>query len=147
MPFSQGQYCYKPNLQASCCPQYTIKFYDIPLLLWIVVDSRVKIRCGRVQAFQKPETNSQSVGHLLILSYHLRYILNVLHLFRWNRFILYDGQNEAMEVDNEKCFTSSTVSTRSLYYVTDYFIPSSGLLTCQIQRQVRNRRNLLPFLR
>ena len=72
--FSQGQYCYKPNLQASCCPQYTIKFYDIPLLPWIIVDSRPKIRCDRIQAFQKPKTDSQSVGHLvLILTSSLSY--------------------------------------------------------------------------
>ena len=39
MPFSQGQSCYKPNLQVSCCPQYTIKSYDIPLLPWVTVDT------------------------------------------------------------------------------------------------------------
>jgi len=57
-----GQYCYKPNLQASCCPQYTIK-----------LDATV---------FKPSRSQRQTLS-------------------RWNRFILYDGQNDAMEVDNE----------------------------------------------
>lgn len=38
---------------------------------------------------------------------------------RWNRFILYGDQNDAMEVDNEKCFTSPTrySSSTKLYPV------------------------------
>lgn len=63
-----GQYCYKPNLQASCCPQYTIKL--------------------DATAFMPSRSQRQSLN-------------------RWNRFILYDGQNDAMEVDNAKCFTST----------------------------------------
>jgi len=62
-----GQYCYKPNLQASCCPQYTIKL--------------------DATAF-KPSRSQRQI------------------LSRWNRFILYDGQN-----DNEKSLHASNPKT------------------------------------
>ncbi|KAF8812341.1 hypothetical protein BYT27DRAFT_6414503 [Phlegmacium glaucopus] len=64
-----GTYCYKPNLKASCCPQYTIKL--------------------DATAF-KPSRSQRQI------------------LSRWNRFILHGGQNDTMEVENKKWFTSSS---------------------------------------
>ena len=122
--FHKGQYCYKPNLQASCCPQYTIKFCDIHLLPWIIVDSRPKIRCDCIQALQKPETDSESVGYLLNMVSFLH--SNCFILFRWNRFILHDGQNDAMELDNEKYFTSGTRSVS----LSNYFFKSRAQVSC-----------------
>lgn len=143
MPFSQGQFCYKPNLQVSCCPQYTIKFYGIPFVPWIVVDSRPKIRCERIQALQKPETDSQSVGHLLIVTSSLSYTqcalcvqMESVHLEWWSKWHNGCGQWEVLQ------FIGA-----SIYMTNLYFIPYSGLLIRQIQRQVRNKKKLLPLPR